>query len=155
MRKRNTNRTHLSATDKNKVFQQASTVLMYWSLPGEVPTHQFINDWDRRKYILLPVVKGDDLELKMYEGGGQYENWPLWHQRTHWPHLHRLRPHRLVRGAWSGFRPLQTSHGTWTRILRQTAGAHSGTENRYCVPQQIVEELPAEPWDVDMDIVMY
>jgi 5-formyltetrahydrofolate cyclo-ligase len=22
-------------------------------------------------------------------------------------------------------------------------------------PQQIVEELPAEPWDVDMDIVMY
>lgn len=47
-------------------FLDARTVLLYHSLPDEVFTHDFIAYWSTRKNILLPVVTGDELELRMY-----------------------------------------------------------------------------------------
>ena len=44
------------------LFQEAHTVLCYYSLPDEVQTHDFVERWKERKRILLPVVKGADLE---------------------------------------------------------------------------------------------
>lgn len=54
--------------EDNVVLKCAKTVLMYYSLPDEVFTHDFIEKWSKEKTILLPVVKGDDLELKVYTG---------------------------------------------------------------------------------------
>ena len=36
-------------------FVAARTVALYWSLPDEVPTHEFIHKWAERKRILLPA----------------------------------------------------------------------------------------------------
>ena len=49
-------------------FAKAETVLMYWSVGREVDTHGFIEKWSGEKRILLPVVAGDELELRLYEG---------------------------------------------------------------------------------------
>ncbi len=49
-------------------FVQAGTVLMYWSMPDELPTHDFILCWCTKKTIVLPVVDGDRLRLKLFEG---------------------------------------------------------------------------------------
>lgn len=49
-------------------FIEAKTVLAYWSMNDEVYTHSFIFKWFRRKRILLPVVRGDDLELGHFTG---------------------------------------------------------------------------------------
>ena len=49
-------------------FQQASIVLLYWSMEDEVQTHDFINRWYGQKTILLPCVDGDDLRLRQYTG---------------------------------------------------------------------------------------
>ena len=54
--------------EDNVVLKCAKTVLMYYSLPDEVFTHDFIDKWSKEKTILLPAVKGDDLELKVYTG---------------------------------------------------------------------------------------
>jgi|SRR5574344_720258 5-formyltetrahydrofolate cyclo-ligase len=140
---------------KNKVFQQASTVLMYWSLPGEVPTHQFINDWDRRKYILLPVVKGDDLELKMYEGEDNMKighfgiKEPIGPTFTDYDRIDLC----VVPGVAFDIYNHRMGHGRgfYDKLLARILALKIGI----AFPQQIVEELPAEPWDVDMDIVMY
>lgn len=43
-------------------FQQAKSVLVYWSMTDELPTHDFILKWSATKTILLPVIKND----KMY-----------------------------------------------------------------------------------------
>lgn len=43
-------------------------VLLYYSLKDEVDTHEFVRKWSREKRILLPVVVGDDLELRVYTG---------------------------------------------------------------------------------------
>lgn len=40
--------------------------MLYYSLGDEVQTHDFVEKWHRQKHILLPVVKGDVLELRRY-----------------------------------------------------------------------------------------
>lgn len=52
-------------------FKMAKTVLCYWSMPDEVHTHDFVLKYYRRKRILLPVIVGDELILKVFDG---YEN---------------------------------------------------------------------------------
>ncbi len=49
-------------------FLDARTVLLYYSLPDEVFTHQLVERWYREKEILLPVVSGDELILHRYVG---------------------------------------------------------------------------------------
>ncbi|GAB1416407.1 5-formyltetrahydrofolate cyclo-ligase [Paludibacter sp.] len=47
-------------------FKQAKSVLMYWSLNDELPTHDFIKKWNRTKTILLPVVKGNHMTIRPF-----------------------------------------------------------------------------------------
>ena len=49
-------------------FRDATTVLLYWSMPDEVYTHDFIRRWRHEKTIILPVVDGDMLRLAPFEG---------------------------------------------------------------------------------------
>ena len=54
--------------ENHPLFLQAHTILLYHSLPDEVQTHEFIKRWHPHKRIVLPLVKGDELELRYYEG---------------------------------------------------------------------------------------
>lgn len=54
--------------EDNVILKCAKTVLMYYSLPDEVNTHDFVEKWSKEKTILLPVVRGDELELRVYTG---------------------------------------------------------------------------------------
>lgn len=49
-------------------FGQAQTILLYWSMPDEVHTHDFILKWYTRKQIILPLVVGDTLDLRLFTG---------------------------------------------------------------------------------------
>lgn len=49
-------------------FEEAQTILLYWSMPDELSTHNFIVKWSKRKQILLPVVKDDDMLIKSFSG---------------------------------------------------------------------------------------
>jgi 5-formyltetrahydrofolate cyclo-ligase len=49
-------------------FLQAKNILLYWSLPDELPTHAFAEKWAADKQILLPSVKGENLVIKKYSG---------------------------------------------------------------------------------------
>lgn len=46
-----------------EVFKNAESILLYYSLPDELPTHDVVTDWARKKKIYLPRVNGDDLEI--------------------------------------------------------------------------------------------
>lgn len=58
----------LEQLEQHPRFRTAHTVLLYYSLGDEVQTHDFVERWYRQKKILLPVVKGDVLELRVYTG---------------------------------------------------------------------------------------
>ncbi len=47
-------------------FINAETVLIYWSMSSELPTHSFIEKWSKKKTILLPSVKGNGLRMKKF-----------------------------------------------------------------------------------------
>ena len=54
--------------EANDVFQQAKTVMVYWSMDDEVFTHDFVQKWAKHKTMILPVVNDDNLELKKFTG---------------------------------------------------------------------------------------
>ena len=50
-------------------WQEAGTLLLYYPLADEVDVRPLIKDaYKNGKKVLLPVVKGDELELHLYEG---------------------------------------------------------------------------------------
>ena len=55
-----------SFLEQCELFAKAHVVLLYYSLPDEVYTHEFIEKWAEEKTLILPVVKGQELELHPY-----------------------------------------------------------------------------------------
>lgn len=47
-------------------FIKAKTILLYWSMPDELPTHEFIRKWSKTKSMLLPVVKGHHMTIRPF-----------------------------------------------------------------------------------------
>lgn len=57
-----------SRIEENVIFKCAKTVMLYYSLPDEVYTHDFIEKWHGQKDIILPVVSDNEMFLRKYEG---------------------------------------------------------------------------------------
>jgi len=49
-------------------FVESHCIMAYWSMNDEVFTHDFVQKWSPKKTMILPVVKGDQLELSEYRG---------------------------------------------------------------------------------------
>jgi len=58
----------LNRLKNNKAFERAKTVMLYWSMDDEVFTHDFVVEYAKTKIIILPCVKGDVLELRVFKG---------------------------------------------------------------------------------------
>lgn len=54
--------------EETDLFRQASCVALYYSIPGEVQTAEFLEKWFKKKQLLLPLVVGNDLRLLLYKG---------------------------------------------------------------------------------------
>lgn len=48
-------------------FYNAKNILLYYSLPTELPTHKVIDEWNATKTILLPRVDSDSLRIYEYD----------------------------------------------------------------------------------------
>lgn len=133
-------------------FQSASTVLLYWSLPDEVATHNFIKKWSNSKTILLPVIVGKNMILRQYTGNMQTGAYNIKEPVSNETAAATIdlavipgmafdtRNHRLGRGA-----------GYYDRFL----AAHSVKfKIGLCFPFQLVRQVPSEPFDILMDAVV-
>ena len=54
--------------EQTQVFSDAKCILAYYSFPGEVFTHDFIEKHSEDKTIILPVVQNDILVLREFNG---------------------------------------------------------------------------------------
>ena len=54
--------------EQTALFQEAKVVIVYWSLPDEVKTHDFILKWHDKKMILLPVISENRIIVKQFTG---------------------------------------------------------------------------------------
>jgi len=137
------------------MFRQAESVLLYWSMPEEVYTHDLIRRWYGKKTIILPVVDGDKLRLipfageqslmrnavmNLYEPQGYDYSSPETIELAIIPGIaFDLNNHRLGRGQ-----------GYYDRLLPQLNTYNIGV----CFDFQLFEAIPYEEFDVRMDEVV-
>lgn len=139
--------------EESAAFQLAEKILMYHSLPDELDTRRFLRKWKDSKKFFLPRVNGVNLELLPYD-----------EQRLEIGSFHIEEPrgddvypvedieliivpgvafdrkgHRLGRGK-----------GFYDRLLQSARATKIGVGYQL----QLVDELPSEPHDVAMDIVI-
>lgn len=53
--------------EKTAAFMLSDHILMYHSLPDELPTHRFLDKWNSRKKFYLPRVNGVNLDILPYQ----------------------------------------------------------------------------------------
>jgi len=143
----------LEKLEQHPKFAAARTVLLYYSLGDEVQTHDFVEKWYRQKKVLLPVVKGDVLELRVYAGKesmktGEYHiEEPTGEAFTAYGEIDfavipgvsfDAKGNRLGRGK-----------GYYDRLLPQLCSYNIGI----CYDFQVSESIPTEPFDRTMDEV--
>ena len=139
-------------------WQEAGTLLLYYPLPDEVDVRVLIKEaFESGKRVLLPVVKGEELELHLYEGEdslqegafGIMEPTGKKFAKKDYPSIQlALVPgmafdrvgHRLGRGK-----------GYYDRLLPKLTKARLAG---ICFPFQLLDEVPAEPHDISVEDVI-
>ena len=135
------------------LFLQAKNILLYHSLPDEVQTHAFIERWYPYKRIILPLVKGDELEFKYYEGKNSLQTGSFGIEEPTGRQVENLDEIELsivpgVAFDRAGNR-LGRGKGYYDRALSRLHSYNIGI----CYNFQVNEKLPVEPFDRRMDEV--
>lgn len=143
--------------ERHPRFRAARTILLYHSLPDEVQTPGFLRRWGTDKQLLLPVVKGNDLELRSYTGeanlhtGAYGISEPAGTAVTDYAAIDLAVVPGMAFDA-AGNR-LGRGKGYYDRLL--TRLRRSGVYIiGVCFDFQKVETVPCEPHDVRMDEVL-
>lgn len=134
-------------------FMMARNILMYHSLPDELSTHAFLKKWHGRKRFFLPRVNGVNLDILPYdesrlELGAFHIEEPTGADTVSPDEIEMVvvpavaydrRGNRLGRGK-----------GFYDRLLAETKATKVGVAYEF----QVFDEIPTEPHDVPMDIVI-
>lgn len=144
-----------SQIENKEIFNSAKTIMVYWSINDEVYTHDFILKWFKKKQIILPCIKDDNLELKVFSGIDDMEcancfgiQEPINENFTDISSIELIiipgvafdkQNSRLGRGK-----------GYYDRFLRNTNAYKIGV----CFNFQILENIPIDEFDVKMDEVI-
>ena len=136
-------------------FKAAKTILAYWSINGEVFTHTFINKWKKEKKILLPVIKGNDLELKPFKDENKLKkNGQLSLLEPDGPTFNNYDEIDLAIIPGIAFDRNNNRMGRgkayYDRFLSQTNVFKVGI----CFPFQYFEEIPYDKYDIKMDTII-
>ena len=57
-----------STIESLRAFKDAQNILIYYSLPDELPTHDVVESWAKSKQVFLPRVNGDILDVLPFDG---------------------------------------------------------------------------------------
>ncbi len=145
----------MAVLEAHPAFKTASTILIYHSLPDEVDTHDFIEKWYNAKRLLLPVVVGDELEIRLYTGStdlsiGSYGiSEPIGDVFSDYANIELA----IIPGMAFDFNGnrLGRGKGYYDRLLPKLPHTY---KIGVCFPYQMVREIPAESFDIRMDEVI-
>lgn len=139
--------------EKSAPFLMANHILLYHSLPDELSTHAFLEKWGTTKRFYLPRVNGVDLEILPYEQsrlelGSFHIEEPTGDDLVN-PSILELIVTPGVAFDRKGTR-LGRGKGYYDRLLATTKATKIGVAYHF----QMIDELPAEPHDVPVDMVI-
>lgn len=139
--------------ERTAAFMLADRILIYHSLPDELSTRGFLKKWSHRKQFYLPRVNGVNLEILPYdetrlELGSFLIEEPTGDNIANPEDIEMIivpavafdrKCSRLGRGK-----------GFYDRLLATTDATKIGIGYDF----QLVDELPTEPHDIQMDMVI-
>lgn len=145
----------LATLESHPLFRAAHVVLIYHSLKDEVDTHDFIDKWSREKIMLLPVVKGDELEIRRYTAPENMAKGPFGigeptgRAFTDYDSIELA----VVPGVAFDRQGHRLGHGKgyYDRLLPRLKRAYM---IGVCFPYQIISQIPAEEHDIRMDEII-
>ena len=139
--------------EKTAAFMMADNILMYHSLPDELQTRKFLQKWHDRKRFFLPRVNGVNLDILPYEEtrlelGSFHIEEPTGDDVVDVDDIELMvipavafdrKGNRLGRGK-----------GFYDRLLSTSKATKIGVGYEF----QLFDDLPSEPHDVAMDMVI-
>jgi 5-formyltetrahydrofolate cyclo-ligase len=140
--------------EQDKDFRKAKVVLAYWSMPDEVRTWDFVEKWYREKIILLPVIAGDELILKRFEGKDKMKAEPRFNilepQGEEFTDWHRI-DYIIVPGVAFDHQNNRMGRGKafYDKLLRNVQAKKVGV----CFDFQYLPAIPVDQYDIPMDTV--
>lgn len=147
----------LSQVEQSEVFRSAQVVLAYYSLADELFTHDFVQRWAARKTILLPKVVGDDLTLHSYNGPLSLREGAFGIMEPCTPEYADYAAVDLVIVPGVAFdgdgHRLGRGRGYYDRLFASRL-PYNIYKVGVCYPFQLVEHVPTESCDVQMDKVV-
>lgn len=136
-------------------FQQAEVVLAYWSLTDEVITHHFVIKWAGKKKFVLPIVVGESLELRAFNGVEKLvtsNSFGILEPKTEELIDPRAVDFAIIPGVAfdkKGNR-LGRGKGFYDRFLKETNAFKVAVGYDF----QILDEVPVSSFDVPVDMVV-
>ena len=143
----------LAKLEQHPDFVNAEKVMLYNALPDEVQTLNFLQKWHLRKKIILPTVVGDDIVPVEYAKETTFAVGDF----------NILEPQNE---PYSGDFDLIVVPGVAFDRKGNRLGRGKGYYDRFlsqhldvkrigiCFDFQMVDEVPAEPFDIRMDVVI-
>lgn len=135
-------------------FRDAKTILLYYSLPDEVQTEEYISKWCKLKRIVLPLVKGDELLLKLYDVNKIEDGYRSIKEPS--SDSIDVSPQEIDLAIIPGvafdrqFNRLGRGKGFYDRILPKLKCKKIGI----CYNFQIIDKVPTESFDAPLDLVI-
>ncbi len=139
--------------ENTQVFKNSANVMLFSSLPDELPTHHIIDRWSETKNVFLPRVVGDDIEVIGYQPGsleqGSFNILEPTGDNVANPSILDLIIVPGVAFDRHGNR-CGRGKGFYDRFLAKT----HATTIAVCFDCQLVDSLQVEPHDVPVDYVV-
>lgn len=134
-------------------FISAKSVLLYWSLPDELPTHSFIVKWCKQKQMLLPMVKGDKMLIKPFTSTDELRrsDMGIWEPETQKEYMKQI---DLVIAPGIAFDKKKNRLGRGKGYYDKYFNGKKVTKIGICYDFQLLENIPVEPFDVKMDMII-
>lgn len=147
----------LEKLETHPKFQAAQTVMLFYSLPDEVGTHEFVARWAAKKRILLPAVKGEDIEVRRLMPSAPITPGAFGIGEPESTAFAELQEIELVVVPGVAFdshgNRLGRGRGYYDRFLSQEK-LKSAWKIGICFPHQLVESVPTAPGDIAMHEVL-
>lgn len=132
-------------------FLQASTIMLFASLPDEVYTHDFIQKWAANKTILLPSIRNSEIVPCLYKPNSAFHV-------GEYNILEAIEAYEgeidLVLVPGQAFdaqgNRLGRGKGFYDRFLKRTNAFRIGI----CFDFQLLPQIPTEAHDMKMDLVI-
>lgn len=141
--------------EQDRDFRLAQVVFAYWSMPDEVHTHDFVEKWAKTKTILLPVIDGNDLLLRKFEGidkmkeEGKYRI--LEPQGEVFMNF-ELIDYAIIPGV--AFDKFNSRLGRGKAFYDKTLKRIETKKVGVCFDFQLVDLVPTDQYDIPMDFVV-